>query len=247
MNRGLEALVSGGMAALARLDAATQNLANVGTAGYKGERAVFELQGLPGTYELATGRVLQGIAAEVAQVATVRDFSPGPIRPTGNPLDVAIDGPGFFVVATTRGERYTRQGAFSVDGEGNLVTLGGERVQGEGGDIRAGTGNASVTEDGSVVADGLVVGRLRLVELGDPPRLVPEGAALFAAEPGAAPAPLDQARVRLAPGALEGANVDAVASLIELIDVARGYESYMHALRRLDGLSERSINELGRV
>ena len=115
MNRAVYALASGGIAAQARLDAVTQNLANVGTAGYKAGRPVFRLRpldveeaGLPVPPALRA-------AAQVTEAETVRDFSQGPVHATGNPLDVAVTGEGFFVVATPRGERYTRQGGFGLE------------------------------------------------------------------------------------------------------------------------------------
>jgi flagellar basal-body rod protein FlgF len=250
VNRGIYTVASGGLAAQARLDAVAENLANVGTAGYKNERLIFRVRPLgegaaPGSPPLDP--VLGRTAAQVSEVATVRDFSQGPVHDSGNPLDVAIEGQGFFAVTTSRGERYTRQGTFSLDSEGYLVTQHGERVQGDGGDIQVPPGDVAIGEDGNVHVNGASVGRLRLVGFGDPPALVPEGAALFAAVPGATPTPIDAAAGHLHPGAVEGANVNAVSGMIELVDVARGYESYMHALQRLDQVTQRSINDVGRV
>jgi flagellar basal-body rod protein FlgG len=252
MNRAVYTVTSGGIAALARLEAVAQNLANANTAGYKAERLLFRVRELarpPGGVDAGVplDPVLDRTAAQVVEVASVRDFSQGPVRTSGNPLDVAITGQGFFAVATARGERYTRQGTFTRDGEGYLVTQHGERVQGEAGDIRLGTGDVVIGQDGSIAVDGATVGRLKLVGFGDEPALVPEGAALFAPAPGAAPEPLDATAVRLEPGAVEAANVDAVASMVELVDVARGFESYMHAMQRLDEVAQRSINDVGRV
>ena len=248
MNRGIYTVASGGLAAQARLEAVTQNLANVGTPGYKADRVLFRVKPLTHTaVEPGLDPVLDRTAAQVSEVATTRDFGQGPIRVSGNPLDVAIEGNGFFAVATARGERYTRAGNFMLDGDGYLVTSQGERVQGENGDLRLPTGDVAIGEDGRVRVDGAEVGRLKLVGFGDPPAVVPEGATLFAPAPKAFPAPLDPNDVHLRPGALEGANLDAVAGMVELVDVARGYESYMRALQRLDQITQRSIDEVGRV
>ena len=247
MNRGLYTAASGAVAALARLDAATHNVANVNTIGYKAERAVFELHPLDAGARAAVDPVLGRTAGQVRHQATIRDFSPGPTHQTGNPLDVAIDGAGFFAVATPRGERYTRAGNFALDREGYLVTATGLRVQGDAGDIQVGTGDVEIGADGTISADKAPVGRLKLVQLGEPPRVLAEGGALFAPAPGAVAGPLDDTEVRVVPGTLEGANVDAVAGLLALVDIARSYESYMHALRRFDQLAERAINEVGRV
>src|SRR2546428_8462505 len=213
MNRAVYTLASGGLAAQARLDAVTQNLANVGTAGYKAGRPVFRLRpldvqetGLPAPPPLRA-------AAQVTEAETVRDFSQGPVHATGNPLDLAVSGQGFFVVATPRGERYTRQGSFGLDGEGYLVTEHGDRVQGENGDVRVGTGDVAIGDDGQVSVDGISVGRLKLVDFGERPALVPEGNALFAPAPGAAGVPLDANATHVEQGALEAANVDAVKGM----------------------------------
>jgi flagellar basal-body rod protein FlgG len=250
MNRTIYTVASGGMASLARLEAVSQNLANANTSGYKAGRLVFEVRP-PSPEEDVSGvsldPVLGRTAAQVAEVASVRDFTQGAVRSSGNPLDVAITGEGFFAVATPRGERYTRQGSFTLDGEGYLVTQHGERVQGDGGDIRVGEGDIAIGDDGSITADGLAVGRIKVVSFGANPQLVPEGASLFAPMRGVTPAPVDATAVHLQTSAIEASNVDAVASMVELVEVSRGFESYMRAMQRLDEVAQRSINEVGKV
>jgi flagellar basal-body rod protein FlgF len=247
MNRAIYSNLSGAIAALDRLDAVAQNLANVNTVGYKGTRVIFEVRPPDETTPGTSDPVLRDTSAQVVEVGTVRDFSQGPVRPSGNPLDVAITGEGFFAVATPRGERYTRQGNFSLDKDGYLVTAGGDRVQGDGGDIRIGTGDVTIGEDGTVTVDKAQVGRLKLVGFGDHPNLVPEGASVYAPGPNDVAAPLPAEQVRVQSEAVEGANVDAVSSMIELVDVTRGFETYMRAVERLDQLAERAINDVGRV
>lgn len=247
MNRAVYSSLSGAIAALDRLDAVAQNLANVNTIGYKGSRVIFEVRPPDETAPGATDRIVRDTSAQVVEVATVRDFSQGPVRASGNPLDVAITGDGFFAVATPQGERYTRQGNFTLDKEGYLVTAGGERVQGDGGDIRIGTGDVTIGEDGTVTVDKAKVGRLNLVGFGDHPNLIPEGSSLYAAGPNDVAAPIPAEQVRVQSEAIEGANVDAVSSMIELVDVTRGFETYMRAVERLDQLAQRAINEVGRV
>jgi flagellar basal body rod protein FlgG len=191
--------------------------------------------------------VLDRTAAQVAEVATIRDFAQGAVRSSGNPLDAALTGEGFFAVATPRGERYTRQGSFALDREGYLVTQHGERVQGTSGDIRVGGGDIAIGNDGSITSDGLNVGRLKVVGFGATPQLVPEGASLFAPLRGVTGTPIDAASVRIQPGAIEASNVDAVASMVELVEISRGFESYMRTMQRLDEVAQRSINEVGKV
>jgi flagellar basal body rod protein FlgG len=247
MNRAVYTVTSGGIAALDRLEAVAQNLANASTAGYKAQRVVFRVRPLEVDGPERLDPILSRTAAQVVEVATVRDFSQGPIRQSGNALDVAIGGDGFFVVSTPRGERYTRQGSFTRDGEGYLVTEHGERVQGDGGDISVGAGDAAIGEDGTLSVDGIPGGRLKVVTFGDHPALEPEGATLFAPARGVTPTVLDATAVRLHPGALEAANIDPTAGMIELVDVSRGFETYMHAMRRLDEVAQQAINDVGRV
>jgi flagellar basal-body rod protein FlgF len=248
MNRTVYTVTSGAIAALARLDAVAQNLANVGTPGYKAERVLFRVRPLgdEAAAAVAPGDMAR-TSAQVAEVATIRDFSQGPVRTSGNPLDVALTVPGFFAVATARGERYTRQGTFGLDAEGFLVTSAGDRVQGDGGDIQLPDGTPAVGSDGTITVNGSQAGRIKVVDFGEKPALVAEGHALFAPAPGAVAAPLDATAVRLETGAIEGANTDAIAGLVELIEVSRGFEAYMQAMSRLDQVAERSITDMGRV
>jgi len=247
MNRTVYTITSGALAALARLDAVAQNLANVATPGYKAERVLFRVRPLDEGTAVAPSDVAR-TAAQVAEVATIRDFSQGPVRQSGNPLDVALTGPGFFAVSTPRGERYTRQGTFTLDAEGYLVTQGGLRVQGDGGDLQIpDNGVPAVGHDGTIVVNGSQVGRIKVVDFGEKPALVAEGHSLFAPAPGAAPTPLDADAVQMEPGAIEAANIDAVSGLIELVEVSRGFEAYMQAMTRLDQVAERSITDVGRV
>jgi|SRR5581483_7713566 len=247
MNRAIYAAASGGVAALARLDAVAQNLANVSTAGYKAERVVFRVRSLGTSGPDNLDPVLRETAAQAGEPLTIRDFSQGPIRPSGNPLDVALAGEGFFAVATPRGERYTRQGTFTRDAEGFLVTQHGERVEGDNGDIQIGAGDVTIAEDGTVTSDGAAVGRLKVVRFANQATLAPEGTALFSAPPGNVATPLDASAVQLHPQAIEGANIDPVAGMVELVDVSRGFEAYMQATRRLDEVANHAITDVGRV
>ena len=245
VNRGLYTVASGGVAALARLDAAAQNLANVNTAGYKASRPIFRLRPLASDVTGGIDPVLNRTSAQVVEAQTNYDFSSGPVRDTGGPLDVALTGNEWFVVSTRSGERYTRQGSFALDREGYVVTGHGDRVQGDGGDIQLAQGEVAITANGRVVQDGKDKGQLKLVRFGAAPALVPEGGTLFR-NVGTPPAPVEGREMRVVPGALEGANVDAVRGLVDLVDISRAYESYMNALRNLDDLTKKSINDVGR-
>lgn len=250
MTRGLYTLASGGLALEMQLDAVTQNVANANTAGYKAERFVVESMPLLNAPPPVDDPVLLELVPQVVTGQQLRDFSPGPTTTTGNPLDVAIGNEhAFFAVGTPRGERYTRQGTFGLDDEGFLVTGLGERVQGTSGDIRVDQtdGPLVIADDGTLWVDNVRIDRLRLVDFGPNPRLTPEGEALYVAAPGVLGRDLEAEDVSVTQGAIERANFDAVKGVTTMVEIARGYESYMRAISRLDEITRRTIDEVGRV
>jgi flagellar basal-body rod protein FlgG len=246
MNRGIYEIASAAVATQMKLDVVAQNLANAKTIGYKSADVAFSSQLLQ-NFPLATPSpdpITDALTPEVVDAQQVVDWTTGPITTTGNPLDVAIEGEGFFVVNTPLGERYTRQGAFRLDREGYLTTFDGNRVQGSRGDIRVGEGRVSIAQDGSVAVDNKVQDQLKLVVFGNAATLVQTGGGMFS---GSNPTPLDPAEKRLVTGSLEEANVNAVSGLVALVDVTRAYESYMRAIHRLDEVAKKAIDEVGRV
>jgi flagellar basal-body rod protein FlgF len=252
MNGALFSAVSGGLAAAERLEIVANNLANINTAGFKaqyllvsssdpGEDAVpgglGQLDGVPGSTAIAT-------AFEMST-----DFSQGAIHESGNPLDVALMGPGFFAVTTPDGERYTRQGQFQLAPDGVLVTPAGHSVQDQDGEeLRLPPGRIEIDTGGGITVDGARRGSLRVVTFTDTGVLVPQGGSLFTvANPEAAPVDADLAETRVLQGSTEAANVDAIRGLLELIDVARGYEAYMQAVQQVDGTVETAIQQVAGV
>ncbi len=249
MNRGIYTIASGGVAAQMRLDTVAQNLSNVNTPGYKAERVAFNVMPLQNFPTPVFDPVLAETQPLVVGADMRRDFTQGPVTTTGNPLDVAITGHGFFAVATPRGERYTRQGSFIVDSEGFLATPEGFRVQGDQGDLRMGQngGPIEIGDDGSIRVDEVVVGSLRVMDFGEQPQLVPEGDSLYVPVAGSGGTPLTPDRIQLSQYSLERANVDVVQGMVALVDVSRSFETYMRAITRLDELQQRAINEVGRT
>jgi flagellar basal-body rod protein FlgF len=250
MTRGLYTLASGGLALEMQLDAVAQNVANANTAGYKAERFVIESTPLLNAPPPVDDPVLLELVPQVVTGRQLRDFQPGPTTETGNPLDVAIQNPhAFFAVATPRGERYTRQGTFGLDDEGFLVSGVGQRVQGTNGDIRIDQreGELVIADDGTLWVDNRRIDRLRLVDFGSNPPLVPEGETLYRAPAGVLGQELEPDDVAVTQGAIERANFDAVTAVTTMVEIARGYESYMRAISRLDEITRRTIDEVGRV
>jgi flagellar basal-body rod protein FlgF len=243
MNGAIYAAVSGSLAAVERLEITTNNLANVGTAGFKAQYLVVHAEN---TGEATVGVEEGGGTTAVASgFQTVTDFSQGSIRPSGNPLDVALMGPGFFVVRTPEGERYTRQGQFQLTGDGRLVTAAGHPLQSEANrDIELPPGDIDIDANGGISVDGTRASGLRLVRFPGEQDLVPEGQSLFAPVEDVRPVEMQPGETQVLQGSIEDANVDAIRGLLELIDVARGYEAYMKAMQQVDSTVETAIEQV---
>lgn len=246
MDLGTIAAASASVSAQQRLDAIAHNLANAGTPGFKAQllrQWADRPAAGPGT--------ANAVSTPLSRSRLHTDFGQGPLQPTGNPLDLALSGPGFFVVSGPEGERLTRRGSFTLDADGYLATTDGQRVQGEAGDLRIGDAAArgdgvQAAADGTLMVGGTSAGKLRVVTVSDPQALAREGATLFAPR-GQVPANAAPGSYEVRKGTLEGANVSPVESLAALIETMRGFEAYMTAVSRLDEATSRAIGEVARV
>ena len=167
-------------------------------------------------------------------------FRQGTLQQTGAELDLALEGDGYFVLATPVGLRYTRDGHFQRDGSGYLAAPDGARLLGRRGPIRLPGRTVQVSVDGQVVVDGRTVDRLRLVRFPAGAGLVREGTNRFRCSQGGVPSP-----VRVRQGMLEQAAVSAVGELITLIDIQRSFDALQEAIRAyrdMDG----QLNYVGR-
>jgi flagellar basal body rod protein FlgG len=168
----------------------------------------------------------------------------GAIEPTGRSLDAAIDGNGFFVVENAAGTRYTRNGHFVVGTDGQLKTEDGSVVQGAAGPITVGTGQVTITDDGTVQVGGTPAGKLAVVAFDDPGRLVREGSSLLRADNITARPATD---IAIRSGSLEQSNVSVVERIAELTEVTRTFEALQKALTlQMNDLDGRAIEVLGR-
>ena len=242
MDRLIYTAMTGAKMLTQRHETVSHNLANVSTNGFRAELTAFRAVPVSGP----------GADTRVASVETTTgaDFSQGPITQTGNPLDAAINGRGFFAVQTADGEEaYTRDGAFKVGDDGTLQTRNGLAVVGEGGPLQIPPGQTVlIGRDGTVSAapDGqgrqnvTQIGRLKLVNP-DEADVVRASDGLFRTRSG------DQAvadpTVQVAANSLEGSNVNAVEALIGMIAVARQFEMQMKLLSSADQNS-RTANQL---
>jgi flagellar basal-body rod protein FlgG len=158
--------------------------------------------------------------------------------------DLAIAGEGFFVVQTAQGERYTRNGRFTVDRDGRLVTGNGEPVLGGGGPLEVPGGQFAVLRDGSVVAEGNVIGRLQVVRFVDPSKLEHKGNSLLAAARDQTAEPLPPESVEVVQGSLETSNVDPIDALVDMIAAQRAFEIEARVMQTGDDSLDKAVNSL---
>ncbi len=251
MQAALYIAYTGARTAERRIEQISQNLANASSAGYKQDKAVDKgvvpIAFFTGEDQLTdTGEATPTALLYSTPAVEYVDFSPGAMRATGNPLDMAIDGDAFFTVSTAAGERLTRAGNFRVDGAGNLINASGDKVLGNGGPIRVGEGTLTVTREGQVMLDGAVVDTLKLRKVADPSRLVKIGNSLFEAP---ADVPLVSAgqEVTVNQGFLEESNVAPVQGMTEMIEASRMFDAYMKMITTISELASKASNDLGRV
>lgn len=230
-----------------QMDVVANNMANLNTIGFKGEKVLFEEFVMPGAKD-------DGFPAGQEDVsftqdwATMHDMTAGAIRQTGNPLDAALDGEGFFTVNTPNGPRYTRNGAFKLDGTGTLVTAQGNPVAGSGGTtIRFASGETdiSIAPDGTVFSSAGTKGKLQIATFNQPQNLTREANDLFVAPAGAQPT--TPAKTRVVGGAVEGSNVSGVTEMTNMIRVSRAYEMVAQLVNRQDQLRASAIQRLGNL
>ncbi len=236
------------------LEVVANNIANLNTTGYKADGSIFEEFLMP----VAHARGVEGSRQKLSYVqdrATWHNFGAGPVRPTGNPLDIAIDGDAFFVVQTARGERYTRNGSFQINAQGELVTSTGDKVVGEGGPIQFQTtdNNISINPDGTItVREGgnstsdSARGKLRLARFERVQQLQKDGASLFKAPDGLAPQAATTA-TRVVQGSLEQSNVRSVIEMARMVEVTRTYTQIATMLQQHGEMRRTAIDKLAEI
>lgn len=262
MNRGIYISASGMLQDAQRLDVIANNLANATTTGYKRDTVVSQtfaevmierLGDQSSDLALAAGGRAGigslGMGSYVAMTATrLRD---GAVQYTGGDLDVALQGNALFAVQTPAGIRYTRSGSFTQDAGGRLVTSGGHPVLVDGDEAAYPGRRLAVTEQGELMADGAVVGRLTIVFTDQTGPLRKVGSNLYAADglgSHVMPEPATEGQpYRLLVGYLEAANVEPVLEMVALMATMRSYEANQKALQIQDEALGKAANEVGRL
>ena len=229
-----------------QLDITANNIANASTAGYKGEHVVFE--------SLVQDNALSGqdSAAFVSDTGSYIDTRPGALSQTGNPLDVALHGEGWFSYETPDGQQaYGRDGSFTIDTQGNLTLLSGAKVLDAGGAAiqlpTQGLGEINISDDGTISGSETgPVGRIGVFNIPEIQSYKRLGAGMLIAPEGAAkPAQAEGTMVRQ--GSLELSNVNPVREMTRLIDVQRAYERTNTMMGNADDLRRDSLKRIAQA
>ncbi len=216
-------------------DVIANNIANVNTTAYQAQEVMFT--------EYLANAAGSGEISYVYDIAVMRDVTPGPSVATGNPLDVAIVGEGYFMIETANGIRYTRNGSFRLDGDGQLVSAGGGAVLGEGDQpffLTADETAITISRDGTVSTENGAIGRLRLVTFENEQEMVKVGDSLFTTEE----PPLEATEAEVIQGMIEQSNVQAVLELTRMIEVSRAYQRAQQIIEAGDQLELSVIRTL---
>lgn len=226
MGFGIYSSIAGANVREIELEVLANNIANIQTTGYKEMQVSFTSE-LDKNMESDENQELQTFVREGKSHV---NFAPGSIFATGNPLDVAIQGEGFFEIQTAAGLRYTRNGNFTINQEGTVTTQGGDIVLAQEGQINVPANKqVAISPSGEITVDGEILARLKVVDFADRGKLKKEGANHYVADG------LETKAVQefsIAQGHLENSNVDLIRNLTRIIEVSRAYESHQKSMTK---------------
>jgi len=244
MNSGHYAAVTGLVAKMDALDVAATNLANVSTTGYKAQKEFYKALSASLNGILPRSSVNRAINNYGVLGGATISLDSGALQKTGNELDVAVEGSGFFAVQSSAGVRYTRNGNFRINSQGVLTTSSGDPVLGEAGPITLTSGKVSISSDGTISQNGGVLARLKLVDL-TANQITPQGNSLYVAPEGAEkPAASRQVRQ----GMIEASNMDPVNGTVQLIMIQRNAEMLQRALQIFNNdFNKTAAEEVARI
>jgi flagellar basal-body rod protein FlgF len=223
-------------AALRReMDAVANNMANMNTPAYKAERMMFS--------EYLVRPQKNVPMSFVQDKGMARDLREGPLTTTGNPLDLALTGDGYFMIGTENGERYTRSGRFQLDANGQITNQLGQPVLSAAGQpitIPPDTANITVAPDGTLSAGTEVIGTIGIVGFDNPRMLKREANNLYAAD--GAPRPAEDTHVMQ--GMLEESNVNPIEEMTKMIEIQRAYAANQRMLQDEHERIRRAIGQI---
>lgn len=223
------------------------NLANAQTAGYKKDVLIAESFPEMLLYRLNASEDSGKIPPQVGSLPlgvkindVYTDYHPGARRTSENPLSLALAGEGYFTVQTPQGERYTRNGEFTLDAQARLVSTDGYPLMGEKGEIMVKGSDVQVDPEGRVYSEGVELDRLKIVNFSTPP--VKEGSSLFR---GANPQQV--ANHTILQGTIEESNVQPLTEMVNMISIMRAYEANQKVVQSIDATLDKAVNEVGRL
>lgn len=225
-----------------QMDVAAQNMAAANNSGYKAREVIFEeyLQPQRGTFN-------KNPAHFVVDYGTYRNIGQGVLVQTGNPLDIAISGQGYFAVATDQGTQYTRQGSFQLNPDGTLVTADGFAVLNTGGQrvtIPKNAKHIGIGSDGTVATDAGDQGRLQIASFSTPQAMAETYGGYYTTSE----APLPQnPHTTLVQGSVEASNVQAVTQMASIIEISRAYTRIANLISNENDRLKNAISRLGKV
>ena len=222
MASGVLKLIDGALLQNFRLDTISNNLANINTNAFKKDIISFD-------------QILS------MKNSSIIDFTPGPIRHTGNKFDVALGSPGFFRIRTSRGIRYTRDGAFTLNVDRLLVTQNGDTVLGQNGPIQINGSDVSIDIDGRVVVENASVDRIAVEDFKEPRLLRKEGSSCYLYQGGETDI-FTSEDVNVRQGYIEGSNVSPVEEMIKMVEALRIFESAQKAIQSMGEATSKMVN-----
>jgi flagellar basal-body rod protein FlgF len=243
MDNALLVSLSQQLAAYRSMDVIANNLANLSTPAFKRETVKFEelVQQLRPSEDQSGPQTL----SFVQDTGVVRDLSEGRLERTDAPYDLAINGNGYFVVQTAAGERYTRNGHLTLNGDGQLITDSGDPILGDGGPIAVTVddGDIHIAADGTISGKQGEMGKFRVVDFADERALQKEGDSLYST----AQSPTTVANAKIMQGTLETSNVEPVIEISRMIDIMRAYQATTSLAQSQDDLKRQAITKLGSI
>ncbi len=268
MSKGIYTAVSGAMAQTQRLETIANNLANVNTPGFKRDSQIFKeylsaYEKEPGVVEVprvpasieSFYDMQGGDKSYVDSAGTYTDFQQGFLKQTGNPLDIAIEGKGFFEVLTPEGVKLTRAGNFSLDSEGRVVTKQGYPVLKDGGlgadpqgrVIKTNGAKLSISPQGEIFEGKESLGKIAILEVGNRDSLLKTGSGLFGFKDNLDPKMTLSPESIVHQGTIEASNVNTIREMTDMISATRTFESTQKAIQAYDEMHKRLVNDVPKL
>lgn len=223
----------------------SNNLANANTIGFKADRSAFRMPELEVVKDESAQEKMR-LSASFLPFDSFINFDSGPIQHTGNPLDLALEGDGFFCINVGDETQYTRKGDFTVNEKGILVTQNGFPVLGDGGEIKIEGEKCTIGIDGNIMVDGDKVDTIKIVDFEQPYKFKKMEKTLFALID-AETETIKPENVTVHQECVERSNVNPVRAMTRMIEALRGYESYNKFVVSTDRVNSKTVNDIGRL